>query len=484
MNDELDTRARAGATALRDAVRHLPVEAAARRTRAPQRRVALAALAIVAVVALAASLVSRGDDDERLSTDPGGAPRLVLDPPPAGLGTPPVGLSPSGAVDLPLPGETAVQGTYWVYGDAAADDPFAGGDLAVVEVAGPFTGGEDLAPDAEVDGHPAFVAASSDDESEAGLARLTVFVELATSTVGLGSRSLSDADLLEVAEGLDLDARALDPPEELSGLDQIGTARGTLNPGATMQPFPVGVGHLVGYSDDGDRAVSVASVVGGDGALAVARWSFGATARPVEVRGVDGWSGAPFGEGSAMVVWQESPTAVVALSGFGVDEATLLVAAADLRPATDQEWAELLRLSDTATVPPDALVGVSNDDEEGSAFAAYLDAEGMLCLTYDEADGSSSGTCGGSSEPSPLTVSTQRLANGAIVVYGYTTLGTDGELRIETEDGSLAGLSEAFHTDGTLFAGLVTDETLPTEIVVRGTDGTELAREAVFVGSD
>ncbi|MEQ1786737.1 MAG: hypothetical protein ABL966_06775, partial [Acidimicrobiales bacterium] len=130
-------------------------------------------------------------------------------------------------------------------------------------------------------------------------------------------------------------------------------------------------------------------------------------------------------------------------------------------------------------VPPNALVGVSNDDEGGSAFAAYLDADGMLCLSYDEIEGSSSGTCGGSSEPSPLTVSTQRLANGAIVVYGYSTLGTDGELRIEAGDGSLAGLSEAFHEDGTIFAGLVTDETLPTEIVVRGPDGTELARAAV-----
>ena len=44
---------------------------------------------------------------------------------------------------------------------------------------------------------------------------------------------------------------------------------------------------------------------------------------------------------------------------------------------------------------------------------------------------------------------------------------------------TLAGVSEAYGEGGTLFAGVFTDANLPAEIVVRGADGTELARAPV-----
>jgi hypothetical protein len=479
MIDDLDTRARAGAVALRDAVRGLPVEPAGRRTHPPRRgRVALVAAAVAALVVLTVSVLGDGTDEQRLSTNPsGGAPRLVL-------GTTPSGMALTGAADLPLPGQSSLQGTYWVYGDAAADDPFADRDLAVIHFA---SGAEQMTPPdgsepTEVDGHPAWVAPPPVDQGELG--GPSVYIELDGSTLGLVSRTLSDAELLAGAGEIDLDAVPLDLPEQVQGLDEVGTAHGAFNPGAAALPFPVEKGHLVGYSDDtadGGRSIAVAAVEGGDGMIAVARWALGATAHPVQVRGVDGWSGAPFGEGSEMAIWQESATVVVAMVGFGVEEGALLEAAASLRVATDAEWTGLLSLFDTRTVPRDAQVGISGTDEiTGAAYAAYLDAEGQLCLAYDEAAGSSLESCGGSGPDAPIiTVSTQRLETGGIVLYGYTTLGTDGDLRIEAADGSLASFSEAFHEAGTLFAGAFTDDTLPAEVIVRGADGAELARAEV-----
>jgi hypothetical protein len=476
MTDDLDTRARTGATALRDAVRDLPVPAS-HRVRTPHRgRLVLVAAAVVALVALTASLVGRGEDEQRLSTDPSaGAPRLVLDPAPAGMAV-------SGAVDLPLPGEPSAQGAYWVYGDAGSDDPFADRDLALIHATSsedtpiPTDGSERT----EVDGHTAWVSPPPEDPGDLG--RRSVYVEVADGSLGLFSRTLSDTELLAAAGDLDLDAVPLDPPDRLGDLDQVGTTRGSLSAGATLLPFAVGAGHVVGYVDDasdGGRGIYLASVEGGDGALAIARWALGTTIRAVDVDGTEGWSGSPYGEGSSLVVWQESAGVVVGVTGFGIEEAALLAAAESVRIATDAEWEALVRLGDTATVPRDAQLGVSNDDVAGSGFAAYLDDEGYLCVDYAEETGGSVGSCSGGVGESSLTVEALRLSSGQMVLYGYTTLGTDGEIRIEAGDGALVDASEAYHEGGTLFAGLFTDDSLPTEIVVRGADGAELARAGV-----
>jgi hypothetical protein len=426
-----------------------------------------------------AALVGSGDDEQRRSTDPeAGAPRLVL-------GAPPAGLTVTGAVDLPLEGESTTQGTYWVYGDAGAADPFEAADLAVVKVtlAGASTNAPDGSVRTEVDGHPAWVAPPPDDPADLG--RRSVFIEVDdSSSVALFSRTLTDAELLGAADDLDLGTGPLDPPARLADLDQVGTAHGALSPGAVMLPFAVASGHVVGYADeasDGERGIYVASVAGGDEVLAVARWALGATGQAVDVDGVEGWSGSPYGDGSTLLVWKASPTAVVAVTGFGIDEAALLAAAESVRAATDAEWADLLRVSETVSVPRDAQVGVSSGDAPGAAFAAYVDADGNLCLAYDESNGSSSESCGGSSEVGSLQVSTQRLGSDDIVLYGYTTLGTDGELRLEADDGSPVGLLEAYHDEGTLFGGVLSEDALPAEIVVRGADGTELGRAAVVV---
>ena len=172
--------------------------------------------------------------------------------------------------------------------------------------------------------------------------------------------------------------------------------------------------------------------------------------------GVEGWSGSPYGDGSTLVVWQASPTAVVAVTGFGIDEATLLAAAESVRAATDAEWADLLRASEHH----DGAAGRARSacpatTSRGPRSRSYLDADGNLCVAYDESNGSSTESCGGSSEAGSLQVSTERLGSGEIVLYGYTTLGTDGELRLEAEDGSPVGLPRGLRRRGHPLRGRV-----------------------------
>jgi hypothetical protein len=472
MTNDLDTRARAGARAAHDAVRDLPIPSVAP-ARGPHRaRLVLVAAAAIVVVALTATLLGGGDDDARVSTDPtGAAPRLVADPPPAGMVV-------GGATELPG-GDPFGSGTYWVYGDAGRDAPFEADDLAVVEVALDESAiRPDDARSTEVAGHPAWVSPPSEDAS--GSAQHSVYVELDGSTVGLISASLDDDELLAVAGELDLDADGLEPPASIAGLDQIGTVTGAIDL-STMLPFPIGAGHQVGYSDvsrDGSEGIAVASLEGGDDLLAVARWSLGASAHSVEVRGFDGWLGSSSGTDTPLLVWQESPTAVIAVVGYGVDDAALLATAESLRVADDDEWATLLAQAGSVEVPGDAQVGVSGGGQPDSAFAAYLDADGSLCVSYADGDGSAEMCSGG--DLVPLTVSTQRLASGEILLFGYTTLGTDGEVRIEGDDGSAVG-SEAYHDEGTLFAGVFSDAELPAEVIVRTSGGAELERMAVGV---
>ena len=150
MSNDLDTRARAAATAVHDAVRHLPADRVPGRARAPWGRIGLVAAAALVVVAIGAALLGQGGDEGTpVATDgDGDIPRLVL-------GEVPAGLVATGAADLPLPG--ARSPTSWVYGDAEADKPFAERDLAVVQLDGETAG--QIEPDAgsglEIDGRPA-----------------------------------------------------------------------------------------------------------------------------------------------------------------------------------------------------------------------------------------------------------------------------------------------------------------------------------------
>jgi hypothetical protein len=120
---------------------------------------------------------------------------------------------------------------------------------------------------------------------------------------------------------------------------------------------------------------------------------------------------------------------------------------------------------------------VSSADADGTSYAAYLDRDGVLCIDIETPDGSSGSCGGGVGDGEPLVVQVSSLSDGTVVVYGYTTLGTDGDVRI-TADGEPAG-SEAYTDEGTVFAFTVAADRVPAEIVVTAADGTELGRAEV-----
>ena len=170
---------------------------------------------------------------------------------------------------------------------------------------------------------------------------------------------------------------------------------------------------------------------------------------------------------------------VVAMAGFGVDEAALLAAAESIRTA-DRRGVDRPAPSVEHGDRPRRRAGRDRRARTTRApRTRSTSADGYLCVAYDESDGVQSEACGGAARSSSLLVSAQRLGSGEIVLYGYTTLGTDGELRSRHEDGSPAGPSRPTTTRARSSGELFSDDSLPAEILVRGADGTELARAVV-----
>ena len=466
MTDDLDTRARAAAAALHESVRGLSAAPVP-----PPRRLRLVAAAVLVVMAVAAVVVllAEGPDSTDVVTDDAGdVPRLLLDPAPTGL------LS-TGVADLPLAEDPGVTEQYWVYGDPDASNPFAEGDLGVVISTGPDATFQppDDAREVEIDGMPAWIATSSDP-----LERRSVGLDVADGTIAyIASSTLSDDELVAAVTELDLGSGTASAPSGAAGLDlvAVSTAGAT---GTIPLPLPTNAGHIAGYQTEDDalnKVIVVASVAGGEDAYLVARWALGPTSRAITVRETEGWVGAPYGDTSTILVWRESPTNLVALSAFGLGESATLAAAESLRSATEEEWAALVTATGQVPIPSSARAAVSGEEPDGRSWAAYLDNDGSLCLDVETADGST-GSCssGGSA---PLEVVAGDLSDGQVVVYGYTTLGTDGAVRI-TADGEPAG-SEAYYEDGTVFAFTVPADRVPAEIIVLGPDGTELGRATV-----
>jgi hypothetical protein len=463
VTDDLDTRARAAAVALHDSVRDLTVPA--HTPQRPRLRLAVAAAAVVTVIAAGIALRDRGSGETDVVSGVGDVPRFVLDPPPAGL-------LPTGAVDLPFGGIGAITQTYWVYGDPDAADPFGNAELGVVITQG--SDAELVPPDdsreVDVDGRSAWVSTSRGPAES----RSITFETDAGTIAYLASSTLTDGELVEAAGEV---APADEPPGSLVGLDLVAKSSGEPT-GTIPLPVPTTLGHIVGYQTQDDsvnKVIAVASVAGGEDAYLVARWALGPTGRAIRIRGAEAWVGSPFGDSSTLLVWRESPTNLVALSAFGLDEAATRAAAEGLEAASDDTWAALLAATGAVRMPSSGQAGVSGRDEDGPSYVAYVDGDGSLCLDVETSDGSS-GSCT-AADGGSLIVASGALGDGRFVVYGLTTLGTDGEVRITADDGP-AG-SEAYYEGGTVFAFIVGTGELPREVVVRAADGTELGRAAV-----
>jgi hypothetical protein len=486
MTTELDTRVRAAAESLRRSVDAVPVPAAPRRSRAALG--AVTAVVAVVVLAGAAMLVLRnGDRPADVATGSTPVPRLIADPVPEGM-------SPSYAADLPLPEDEILPGSMavTVYGDAAADDPFAVVDLGILVVTD-----ETLA----LGGDPVTVRGRPGEATDSGRYGTSVtWDEAPDSEVTLASRTLERSQLLALAEGLTIEGTsvALGPlPAGLPvALSEVGTA--TDMPFDGFLPAPrSAVGHVVEYrAEAGESRLAVGSAAGGARNLAVLRWSFHAN-QVVDMRGGQGWVGRFPPESGfppiTVVVWAESPGVIAVVAGDGMTEGELLAAAEILRPATDDEWTALLGQphdAESGDEPSSATTVTARDDDapgnetamttpagsvvslhgvgdgDRPAWVVYIDGRGALCA--ESSDGTSgSASCGDGQQ---RTATLHDNAGNPIVVFGVMP---DGAVNVEVE-GDIAGSIETTPSPNgstSIYALALDGRPVPAAVIFRDGQG-------------
>jgi hypothetical protein len=505
MSVDLDTRLRAAADALQRSA--APLSPSAPRPRS--LRPVAAAGSMVAVVAVVAGLAvrdGRPDEAETLSQSPV-VPQLI----PAVL---PEGFRAGGAVELAdgsgaSPGGVSVD----VYGDPTAEDPFAEADLAIYTADISFVGDQLNHPAGSdpvtVRGHDGFA------DEHLGDGVLVVWEESPGLTVGVASRSLDRAQLLAIAEGLDVDAVArtieLGPlPDGLAGpLSAVGSAEDVAVPPA-LTPLGVAVpvsgdGHLAYYETDDylfPGSVGAATFAGGAEALAVTRWLSAADTATV-VRGRPGWAGSyqlpPWDDGEGIVpesenlfvttvVWEETPGVVALVQLVGHGEGDALEVAENLRPATPDEWARLLHLGasdDKLLLDPERAIGDrleipmpynTINGAEGvygaaGSWATWLLPDGSLCgAVNDDATAEPVVTC--DPEGGPVTPIPDRTGRTVLVV-GVMPDGAVGRIAV---DGEIEEAQTVTGPDNAppYYVLTVAGDAVPTAITFVTADGTDL----------
>ncbi|MGH9250433.1 MAG: hypothetical protein ACRD0W_13055 [Acidimicrobiales bacterium] len=494
MTTDLDTRVRAAAESLRRSVDAVPVPAARRRS--PAALGAAAAVVAVVVLAGAAMLVLRNRDrSAELATGSTPVPRLIADPVPEGMG-------PSYAADLPLPEDEILPGSMsvTVYGDAAADDPFAGADLGILVVTD-----ETLA----VGGGPVTVRGQPGEATDNGRYGTSVtWDEAPGSEVTLASQTLERSQLLAIAEGLTIEgtAVALGPlPAGLPGaLSEVGTATDMLVEG----PLPVprsAVGHVVEYrAEEGESRLAVGSAAGGASNLAVLRWSLQSN-QVVDVRGGQGWLGRfpsePGFPPITAVVWEESPGVIAVVAGDGMTEDELLAAAEILRPATDDEWAALLGQphdSESGDDPSSATTVTARDndapgnqtamttpagsvvslhgtgDDHHPAWVVYIDGVGALCA--ESSDGTSGSASCGDVQQGAATLHDN--AGNPFVVFGVMP---NGAVNVDVEGDTGAAPHTASSPNGStsIYALALDGRPVPAAVIFSDGQGRVIEVAAV-----
>lgn len=576
---DLDARGRAAGAALLASVDEVPVPLAStgsdgpgdvQALRAGPRRAPVLAAAAVLVLALVGvvALVVRDDGEggEGMALGSGGAPRLVL-------GEPVAGLEPAGAFDLPLEASSprdpdargagvlaerldeveqrmeAIQARLTelvvelpaaagdpavlarleaeqrgltaeleglleeafelrselataersgdgrpdeheplpmrLYGDPAADQPFADADLAVLAARG--------APDrwlvADSDGVGAVEPLGAGGRAglygdfEAGRStRPAVAVDVGDGwTVIAASAGLDRDELVALAGQLTVeDGR----PGELTDLPRslVPVADTTWQP-STTDPLATRPGGLVGYESEAGDAFVVGAVAADRDDLLASLWTEPAV-EPVEVRGSRGWR-APAGAG-VLLLWEEAP-GVVGTVETTLEGADLEAALAALRPPTEEEWSALPRSALAGggmATDPAAQAAVSSETGDGTPWTAALLEDGGLCLEVVFDDRSSS-SCSARSDGEDLVAEATELPGGTIVVYGATPLGPEG-VRIVVE-GTDQGFSTANpEAGGSVFGDALDDtgEVVPEVVVVEDlATGEVLARAEVRVST-
>jgi len=510
MTVDLDTRMRsAGDSLVRSSERLSP--AAPPRSLRPVATLAAAAVAAVALAAGTATVVAGGGSDGGdPATTATTVPRLLPDVLPDGLRS-------AGIVELPADEAGFPTQSISVYGDPASEDPFAASDLAVLTIASPLLP-YDQAERVTVRGHEGLV------DDALPFATTVYWEEAEGLTIGLASRSLDVDVLLAIAEGLavDGDARTVDlgrlpdalpgPLAPVASADIQAVALGLQATGLPLDESTAG--HVAAYQPD-DYAffenALVATFAGNETDLAVLRWSTGASTA-TDVRGHAGWSGSyelpGFDDGEGIVpestgplsavVWEEAPGVLVLVQTFGptLDEARAM--AESLRPATDDQWARMLRLGESRDrfmsheariaagqlpvddrrdasaiqMPDDAVNGSEGVYGVAGVWSTWLLPDGTICGAVDAIDDDADPVEACDPEGGPVTV-VRDESGEPVLVIGVLPEGAVGRIAVDGE------IEEAQTCTGPedappYYILVVADGQVPSAVTFVAADGTEL----------
>jgi hypothetical protein len=510
MTVDLETRMRSAGDSLVRASERLSPAAPPRSL----RPVATLVVAAVATVALAAGTITVLAGSERDDGDPvttaTSVPRLIPD-------VVPDGLRPLGVIELPPDDVDAPTQSISVYGDPAADDPFAVSDLGVLTSAGPLPS-DPVGETVTVRGHDGLV-------DDAQPFAITVYWEEAEGfTIGLSSRTLDVDQLVAIAEGLEVDADArtvgIGPlPDALPGpLEPIASAdieAARFGPGGGLLPLDESTtGHVAAYQPEGYSlfgSAFAATFTGDETDLAVLRWLGGATTA-IDVRGHPGWSGSyelpGFDDGEGIVpgsqgplsaiVWEEAPGVLVLVQTFGPSLEDARAMAESLRPATGDEWARMLRLGesrdrfvsdeerlaagqlpvqdrrDAAAIrmPNDAVNGSEGVYGVAGVWSTWLLPDGSICGAVDAIDDDAGPVETCDPEGGPVTV-IRDDAGEPVLVIGVLPEGAVGRIAVGGE------IEEAQSNGGPADAPpyyilVIADGEAPSAVTFVAADGTEL----------
>jgi hypothetical protein len=266
-----------------------------------------------------------------------------------------------------------------MWGDPGAADPFADGDLAMWFDPRP-------AP-------PWFEDSFYDGPGS----MFTDRIPLDGGNLYISSKTLRWVDLQAAAAAMLIgDGGVIALPTPPRGLRKVGELVVAVSEVAPFLAMPAGaVGHVATYGSETGFA-SVGAFTAGDDYLTVIRWLVG------------GADDARVGEHTALVADHAGDTRLVAwqepeglirfvVTSNDVGRQELLALAESVRPATDEEWAALLEMSATPTIPEGAKAAVSGQFSDGDHWAASYGDENGLCIALDD-----SGTCGVAGQGTPV----------------------------------------------------------------------------------
>ena len=461
MSTSLDRRAETAAAAVRAAAADLQPPPEAVPPAAPRRWPVLVAALVLVIAAVTGAVVLQRDDGDTVVAGPNDTLHLIP-------GQVPGGLAPGGASDLPADG--GGDRVLDLYGKGPDDDALRDGDVAVLVI------GRDSSPDGDNEEVVQVRGVAGQAHEEAGSSGVR-WEEPGLGSVALVSHSLGSDELVRLADGLQRQGErlVLDPA---TGFEHVSDVYGSLET-LLYRVIPGARSAVVHYQSEGEvvaRTLFVVVTVDEPGLLDSFRWLGGTEARRTTVRGHEGWflPGSDSDDFSPYLAlgWRERPGVLVTISGLGISEDELRAAAESLRPASDQEWHDLVAAATDESGAPSLAAG------EGWRYTS--DSDGGVCFEVEVGDDASSGACS-----APGGLDRPQLYEGASVVEDGTwvhgRVGDDvARVAVRPEGGRRRVVDTIpIEGGGRAWAALVPAGGARVGIVALTADGTQVQRTEV-----